>query len=63
MSYTNTSYVKKGKSLAMADVSIHVLPEGYKFNFKEQGIVIPKREMPKVKRAGANENTKSKKKN
>jgi cyanophycinase len=63
MSYTNTSYVKKGKSLAMADVSIHVLPEGYKFNFKEQGTVIPKREMPKVKRAGANENTKSKKKN
>jgi cyanophycinase len=51
MTYTNTSYVKRDKSLAMSDVKIHVLPEGYKFNFKERAMVVPKREMPKVKRA------------
>jgi cyanophycinase len=61
MSFTNTPYIKKGKSLALTDVRIHVLPEGYKFDFKERCPVIPKREMPKVKRAAANENTKIKK--
>lgn len=61
MTYSNTSYVKRGKSLAMADVSIHVVPDGYKFDFKERCMIIPKRELPKVKRAAANEDTKIKK--
>ena len=62
MTFTNTPYIKKGKSLAMADIRVHVLPEGYKFDFKERCVIVPKSEIPKVKRAGANENTKRKKK-
>lgn len=58
MSYTNTPYIKKGESMAMADVKIHVLSEGHKFDFKTRRLIVPERAQHKTKRAGANENGK-----
>lgn len=55
MTFTNTPYVNKGKSLAMADVKVHVLPEGYKFNFKERCVDVPKR-AKQTARVNINEN-------
>ncbi|HSK74626.1 MAG TPA: hypothetical protein VK892_23200, partial [Pyrinomonadaceae bacterium] len=59
MAYTNAPDVRKGDNLALADVKLHVLPEGYKFNLHDRCVVIPKK--AKSKRAGQ-ENSKSKSK-
>jgi cyanophycinase len=60
MTYTDVPYVKSGQSITLADVKIHVLSEGYKFDFKTRQIVIPARKQTKAKSAGANENGKTK---
>jgi cyanophycinase len=62
MSYTDVPYVKNGQSIALADVKIHVLPEGHKFDLKKREMIIPKQAPSKVKRAPLNENGKTKKK-
>jgi cyanophycinase len=62
MTYTNTPYVQKGKSLTLGDVKIHVLSEGHKFDLKKRELIIPARTQHKAKRAGADENSKTKKK-
>lgn len=62
MTYTNTPYVEKGKSLTLGDVKIHVLSEGHKFDLRKRELIIPARAQHKTKRAGANENEKSKRK-
>jgi cyanophycinase len=62
MTYANTPYVEKGKNLALADVRVHVLPEGEKFNLSEREMIVPKEAQHRAKRAGANENEKSDKK-
>jgi cyanophycinase len=58
MTYANTSNVEKDRNLALADVRIHVVPEGGKFNLSERRMIIPKEAQHKAKRAGANENEK-----
>lgn len=58
MTYANTPYVEKGQNLALADVRVHVLCEGEKFNLFERQMIIPKEAQHKAKRAGANENNK-----
>lgn len=65
MTYTDVPYVKSGQSIALADVKIHVLSEGYKFDFKTRQVVVPAQKQSKAKSAGANENgkTESKKTN
>lgn len=62
MTYTNTPYVEKGGSLTLGDVKIHVLSKGQKFDLKKREIIIPEKALHKTKRAGANENEKTKKK-
>jgi cyanophycinase len=59
MTYTNAPYIEKGKTLSMADVKVHVLSEGHKFDLRERRVLIPAKGQHKVKRAGVNENTKS----
>lgn len=61
MSFTNAPDVGKGKSLALADVKVHVLPEGYKFNLHERAVVIPKRPRALAKKAGLSESAEKKK--
>ncbi|HEX8396572.1 MAG TPA: cyanophycinase [Pyrinomonadaceae bacterium] len=58
MTYANTPYVEKGQNLALADVRVHVVCEGEKFNLSERQMIIPKEAQHKAKRAGANENSK-----
>jgi cyanophycinase len=58
MTYANTPYVEKGQNLALADVRVHVVCEGEKFNLFERQMIIPKEAQHKAKRAGANENNK-----
>ena len=58
MTYANTPYVEKGQNLALADVRVHVVCEGEKFNLFERQMIIPKEAQHKAKRAGANENSK-----
>ena len=53
MTYTNAPYTDEGKGLALANVKIHVLPEGHEFNLSERRLIIPKNSRTKVKRAGA----------
>ncbi|MDQ4122135.1 MAG: cyanophycinase [Acidobacteriota bacterium] len=62
MTYANTPNIEKGQNLALADVRIHVLCEGEKFNLPERKVIIPKEAQHKVKRAGSNENVKQIKK-
>ena len=62
MTYTNTPFVKKGGSLTLGDVKIHVLSEGHKFDLNKRELIIPEKAQHKTKRAGANENEKTKKK-
>ncbi len=62
MTYTNAPYVEREKSLALADVKVHVLPEGEKFSLKDRQVIIPKEAQHRAKRAGANENQKEPKK-
>ena len=58
MTYANTPYVEKGQNLALADVRVHVVCEGEKFNLFERQMIIPKEAQHRAKRAGANENSK-----
>ncbi|HEX9928173.1 MAG TPA: cyanophycinase [Pyrinomonadaceae bacterium] len=58
MTYANTPYIEKGQNLALADVKVHVVCEGEKFNLFERRMIIPKEAQHKAKRAGANENSK-----
>lgn len=62
MTYTDVPYVENGQSIALADVKIHVLPSGYRFDLKKRQMVVPKNSKQKVMRAGANENGKTKRK-
>ena len=62
MTYANTPYIKKGQNLALADVRVHVVCEGEKFNLSERQMIVPKEAQHKAKRAGANENSKQAKK-
>jgi len=62
MTYANTPYVEKGQNLALADVRVHVVCEGEKFNLFERQMIIPKEAQHRAKRAGANENSKQAKK-
>src|SRR4028118_1558166 len=58
MTYANTPYIEKGQNLALADVRVHVVCEGEKFNLFERQMIIPKEAQHRAKRAGANENSK-----
>ncbi len=58
MTYANTPYIEKGQNLALADVRVHVLCEGEKFNLFERQMIVPKQAQHRAKRAGANENSK-----
>ena len=62
MTYANTPNIEKGQNLALADIRVHVLCEGEKFNLKERQMIVPKEGQHKAKRAGANENQKQSKK-
>lgn len=53
MTYTNASDIGRGENLALADVRVHVLPEGYKFNLHDRCVIIPKKKPAKSKRANA----------
>lgn len=58
MTFTNAPDIGKDDNLALADVKIHVLPEGYKFNLHDRRVIIPKKLKSRAKRAGK-ENGKS----
>jgi cyanophycinase len=58
MTYANTPYIEKGQNLALADVRVHVVCEGEKFNLSERQMIVPKEAQHKANRAGANENSK-----
>lgn len=62
MTYTDVPYVKKGESIALADVKLHVLSDGHKFDLKNRQMIVPKQAQPKAKRASVNDNGKAKKK-
>jgi len=59
MTYTDVPYVKNGQSIALANVKIHVLSAGYKFDLKSREMIIPKKPLHKVKSAGRNESGKA----
>lgn len=56
MTYTNVPYVEKGESIALADVKVHVLSDGFKFDMRERRVIIPTKAQPKAKVIGADEN-------
>jgi cyanophycinase len=58
MTYTDVPYCHEGESIALADVRIHVLSDGYKFDFKTRKMIPPKESQYKVKKASLNENGK-----
>jgi cyanophycinase len=63
MAFTNAPDVKRGDNLALADVKLHVLPEGYKYDLHERCVIIPKNPQLVAKKAAAangNGNRKSK---
>ena len=62
MSYTDVPYLEKGRSIALADVKIHVLPNSYKFDFKTRRMIVPQKALHKTKAANLNESGKTKKK-
>lgn len=53
MTFTNAPDVKKGSNLCLADIKVHILPEGYKFNLHERCMIIPKHPKKAAKKAGA----------
>ncbi len=57
MSYTNAPEAEKGENLALVNVKVHILPEGFKFNLHDRCPIIPKKN--RAKRAG-NENGQTK---
>lgn len=62
MSYTDVPYLEKGRSIALAGVVIHVIPNSYKFDLKERQMIVPKSALHKTKAANLNENGKTEKK-
>ncbi len=60
MTYTNAPDVRKGEGLALADVRVHVLPDGYEYNLHDRCVIKPEKMNSKVKKAGLNENGKEK---
>lgn len=56
MSYTDIPYATRGQSIALAEVKIHVIPNGYEFDLHERRMIIPKQ--PKKKAKAANESGK-----
>jgi cyanophycinase len=60
MTFTNAPDVEKGKSLALADVKVHVLPEGYKFNLHDRCVIIPKKPRALAKNVGLSESAEKK---
>lgn len=52
MTYTNAPDIKRDDNLALADVKLHVLPEGYKFNLHERLVIVPNKLKTRAKRAG-----------
>lgn len=48
MVFTNAPDVEKGDGLALADVRVHVLPEGYKFNLHDRCMVLPEKTRSKM---------------
>lgn len=52
MTFTNAPDIKPSGNLALADVKVHVLPEGYKFNLQERRVLVPRKLKSKAKRAG-----------
>lgn len=62
MTYTDIPYVKDGESIALADIKLHVLSDGHKFDLKNRQMIVPNKAQPKAKRAGANNSGKSKRK-
>ena len=61
MSFTDVPYTKKGESLTLADVKLHVLGKNYQFDFKTRQVVIPGNKQHRAKTSTANENTADKK--
>jgi cyanophycinase len=53
MAFTNAPDIARGDNLALADVRIHVLPEGYKYNLHDRCVVIPKNPKSVAKKAHA----------
>lgn len=49
MSYTNLPYVEKGDSVTLADVKIHVLSEGHRFDLETRQIVLETEKQPRIK--------------
>ncbi len=62
MTYTDVPYVKHGQSITLANVKIHVPPEGHKFDLKKREMIFPKQAKAKAKSASLNENGKTKSK-
>lgn len=52
MTFTNAPDIGTNDNLALADVKIHVLPEGYKFNLYDRRVIVPKNLKSRAKRAG-----------
>lgn len=53
MTFTNAPDVGRNENLALADVKIHILPEGYKFNLQERRVIVPPKTKSRSKKAGA----------
>lgn len=60
MTFTDIPYVKRGQSIALADVKIHVLPNDYEFSLKTRQIITPNQ--LKRKASAANDSGKKTKK-
>ena len=57
ISHTNAPDVEKGERLALTDLKIHIMPEGYKFSLHERCVIVPQK--TKSKRAGKESGKKS----
>lgn len=62
MTYTDVPYVGEGESIALADVKLHVLRDGHKFDLKNRQMIIPNHARTKAKRASINNGGKTLKK-
>ena len=54
MTYTDVPYVKDGDSISLADIKLHVLSDGQKFDLKNRQMIVPKQAQLKAKRASVN---------
>ena len=62
MTYTDVPYVKEGESISLADIKLHVLGDGHRFDLKNRQMIVPKQAQPKAKRASVNDGGKAGKK-